>query len=83
LACPFFDESDNASILPKVRQVYYCPNMARMEQPHELLTPDTLITAIKAKVCFNDRIQAGALEESFDSIWDRLKQILAQTSLAK
>jgi hypothetical protein len=57
--------------------------MARMEQPHELLTPDTLITAIKAKVCFNDRIQAGALEESFDSIWDRLKQILAQTSLAK
>lgn len=58
-------------------------NMARMEEIHEPLTSDTLITAIKAKVCFNDRAQSGALEENFDKIWNRLEQILSNSAVDK
>ena len=54
--------------------------MARMEEVHEALTDETLASAIKARVCFNDPVQAKALEEFFDQIWNRLKQLLQKSA---
>lgn len=52
--------------------------MARMEEFHGELTPETDATNIKARVCFNDSVKGRVLEESFDSIWKWLNQF-AQT----
>ena len=54
-------------------------SMARMEEVHEPLSDKTLITTIKARVCFNDSSQATALEENFDKIWNRLKQFVSKS----
>ena len=54
--------------------------MARMEEVHDVIDDNTPITAIKARVCFNDPTQAKCLEDTFDQIWNRLKQILEKTA---
>jgi hypothetical protein len=48
--------------------------MARVEQLHAELTSDTPASEIKARVCFNDPVQAKALEDGFDRIWNWLTQ---------
>lgn len=53
--------------------------MARMEQIHAELTPETAASEIKARVCFSDPVQAKALEEGFDKIWNWLKQFKQAT----
>jgi hypothetical protein len=57
--------------------------MARMEETHDELTPETPITAVKARVCFNDKAQGKALEESFDNIWNRLKLLIPKVKQEK
>lgn len=56
--------------------------MARLEEPHGDLTPDTLATEIKAKVFFNSPEQATMLEGLFDAMWQRLKSFSASPAVA-
>jgi hypothetical protein len=49
--------------------------MARLEEPHVELTPETPATAIRAKVYFNDPQKCKDLESLFDAMWARLKTV--------
>jgi hypothetical protein len=53
--------------------------MARTEQEHGQLNDNTLATEIKARVCFNDPVQAKSLEDFFDQIWNRLKLFMQKS----
>lgn len=50
--------------------------MARLEEVHGELTDQTPITEVKARVYFNDPVQSKMLEDVFDNIWNRLKQLM-------
>lgn len=44
-------------------------HMARIEELHETLTPETLASAIRAQVYFNGRERAQLVEGHFDALW--------------
>jgi hypothetical protein len=61
-----------------VRHFIVCDTaMARFEEIHGELQPDTPAREIKAKVYFNDPDKSRWLEGFFDSAWTRLKQATA------
>jgi hypothetical protein len=47
--------------------------MAREEQPHAPLTDDAPISAIKAKVYFNNPEKTGVMDSFFDTVWAKLR----------
>jgi hypothetical protein len=63
-----------AKAIAPVKHFILCDSkMARLEEPHEELKPETLATAIKAKVYFNDPQRCKSLESLFEAMWQRLK----------
>jgi hypothetical protein len=63
-----------AKAIAPVKHFILCDSkMARLEEPHEELKPETPATAIKAKVYFNDPQKCKALENLFDAMWTRIK----------
>jgi hypothetical protein len=47
--------------------------MAREEQPHKPLSDDAPISAIKAKVYFNNPEKTGVIDGFFDTVWAKLR----------
>ena len=54
--------------------------MARLEEEHDELTEQTPITAVKARVYFNDPAQSKMLEDVFDHIWNRLTELIGKAA---
>jgi hypothetical protein len=48
--------------------------MARMEEPHDPLTDNSLADEIKAKVFYNEPAVSKYLETQFDSMWNVVKE---------
>jgi len=62
----------------QVKHFIVCDSLlARIEEPHAPLTPQTPANDIRAKVYFNEPEQATRLESQFDYIWELLQTATA------
>jgi hypothetical protein len=63
-----------AKVRGQVKHFIVCDStLARIEEPHEPITPDSPSDIIKAKVYFNEPDQSKKLEDQFDYAWGILR----------